>query len=93
MIVFAPWTKEQVDGLNRYQKSDLFHPFTCGGEHGGDKVLVATEQGWVCGRCAYTQNWAHDFMIRPRADACKLTMTNCVEFFRGNRRNMKPRDK
>lgn len=90
MIIFAPWTKEQVDGLNRYQKSGLFHPFTCANDHGGDRVLVATEKGWVCERCAYTQNWAHEFMVRKRGDN-KLTMTNCVDFFRGAKRDMKPK--
>lgn len=42
------------------------HPFTCGGTTGDGRDcrhdLVATEDGWVCPACAYTQNWAHDFM-------------------------------
>lgn len=32
--IYAPWTEEQVDGLNRFQRSGKFHPFTCGIAHG-----------------------------------------------------------
>ena len=71
----APFTPEQVAALNRWQTESYFHPFTCGGkrrddaheayqaEHGGDfGQLVATEAGWICPVCDYTQNWAHEFM-------------------------------
>lgn len=57
----APFTPEQVESLNGFQKCGCVHPFTCG----GDKCrsdLVATEEGWVCPNCDYTQNWAHEFM-------------------------------
>jgi rubrerythrin len=72
----APFTPEQVEALNAFQNSGQFHPFTCGGnrtdeahtkyqkEHGGDfGQLVATEEGWVCPVCGYTQNWAHSSMV------------------------------
>jgi hypothetical protein len=74
----APFTAVQVQGLNEYQTgTDFGHkmpPFTCGnrgdgqhGEEGGDKgVLIATEQGWVCPCCEYTQDWAHSFMVSSR---------------------------
>lgn len=74
----APFTATQVQGLNEYQTgADFGHkmpPFTCGnrgdgqhGEEGGDKgVLIATEQGWVCPCCEYTQDWAHSFMVSSR---------------------------
>ncbi len=76
-MVKAPWTDEQVENLNRYQKSGSFHPFTCGlyeltrKLYGRDKakncrwLLVATNLGWVCSRegCQYTQDWAHDAMV------------------------------
>ena len=29
-IVWAPWTKTQVNNLNRWQTCGLVHPFTCG---------------------------------------------------------------
>lgn len=29
-IIRAPWSKELVDLLNRYQKSNGVHPYTCG---------------------------------------------------------------
>lgn len=67
--VFAPFTPEQVVILNRYQRERVFHPFTCGNRDGhpmdpeGDYgVLVATEAGWVCRHCDYTQTWAHSWM-------------------------------
>ena len=56
----APWTDEEVEALNRYQRSGRFHPFTCGSsdrfdeahrkvqaKRGGDYgELVATRDGW-----------------------------------------------
>lgn len=74
--IFAPFTSEQVQHLNEYQcgvnGGIPFHPFTCRnrgdgnhGEEGGDRgVLVATESGWVCPHCDYTQNWAHADMAK-----------------------------
>lgn len=66
-----PWTKEQVAGLNEFQQSRRGHPFTCPNRGDGKHrttsdlgVLVATEQGWVCPDCDYTQNWAHGFMFK-----------------------------
>jgi hypothetical protein len=59
----APWTAEQVDALNRWQRAGWVHPFTCTGhEGGGDRDLVATRRGWICCHCDYTQDWAHAFM-------------------------------
>ena len=66
-VVFAPWTQEQVDALNRWQGCGWVHPFTCGkNDHGylnSQRTLVATKNGWVCPNCDYTQDWAHDFMF------------------------------
>lgn len=67
----APWTAEQVEALNRYQTEGWMHPFTCGNPartndnhpHGGN--LVATQSGWICEDCDYTQDWAHEFMFQP----------------------------
>lgn len=56
----APWTPEQVEALNTFQRSGQFHPFTCGND--SDSVLIAREDGWHCPDCAYRQNWAHAFM-------------------------------
>lgn len=64
MTVKAPWTTEQVDALNAFQKLSQFHPFTCPGhEGGGDRDLVATRRGWICCHCDYTQDFAHEEMI------------------------------
>lgn len=73
----APWTDEQCDKLNEFQKCRWSHPFTCGGnrsdaahrayqaQHGGDfGQLIAKPSGWICPVCLYHQDWAHDFMFR-----------------------------
>jgi hypothetical protein len=74
--IAPPWTQEQVDALNAYQKAGRFHPFTCAdrdmpghSDHGdGDiGVLVATKDGWICRDCDYQQAWAHAFMADPAA--------------------------
>lgn len=68
--VRAPFTPEQVTSLNDYQRSGVFHPFTCGPCRDSDPnlplldehLLVATEVGWVCPTCDHTQDWAWAFM-------------------------------
>ena len=65
-MITAPWTSEQVDALNRFQRSMMFHPFTCGTTHGNaDRTLFATRNGWRCPHCDYQQDWAHAFMFEP----------------------------
>lgn len=59
----APWSEEQVDNLNRFQRAGHMHPFTCPTNHKGDRTLVATRNGWICCHCDYTQKWAHGFML------------------------------
>lgn len=78
--IVAPWTDEQVETLNAFQRSGFFHPFTCGErderhqqyrETNGDRddgLLVAYNDGWRCPVCDWRQNWAHSFM----ADAVAL---------------------
>ena len=61
MKLDAPFTPEQVKGLNEYQKSGRMHPFTCGTDDCRCD-LIATEKEWVCPECDYTQDWAHDWM-------------------------------
>lgn len=62
------FTKDEVESLNAYQHSGVFHPFTCGGnrtdEHhlDGEGLLVAAEDGWYCPFCDYKQSWAHESM-------------------------------
>lgn len=61
-IIRAPWTKEQVDALNRFQRLGFVHEFTCPEPH-EDRTLVATPHGWRCLICGYTQDWAHESML------------------------------
>jgi hypothetical protein len=85
-IIRAPWTEQQCDALNRFQRNGKFHPFTCAG---GDRTdafhtatvanyglsdagqLHATLSGWICNACDYTQDWAFTFMVEY-ADAPPL---------------------
>lgn len=70
--VFAPWTAIQVDNLNRFQRFEYLHPFTCPEtEDHGDRALVATRLGWVCCHCNYQQDWAHADMAAFDADTAK----------------------
>lgn len=54
------FTKDQVESLNGYQNCGRWHPFTC---PCGAGSLTATENGWICDSCDYTQDWAHQFMV------------------------------
>lgn len=73
--IVAPFTPEQVEGLNKFQAHRHVHPFTCGGDRtdekhlDGEGRLVATEAGWICPYCDYTQDWAHDFMVSGGASS------------------------
>lgn len=69
--LLAPWTEEQVEALNEYQRDAPMTPFTCPNRGYSHRfhddlrdigVLVATEAGWTCRDCAYTQDWAHPWM-------------------------------
>lgn len=72
-MIYAPFSEEQVENINRFQQSGLAHPFTCGKrdqathpwEHGDFGILRATEEGFVCDYCDYKQWWAYDFMADP----------------------------
>lgn len=55
----APWTREQVLLLNKYQNNYKVHEHTC---VEGDK-LVATINGWICPYCSYTQDWVMDSVL------------------------------
>lgn len=67
-MIISPWTEEQVEWLNAYQRVTDMHPFTC--EYRGDHysvnqgILVATTAGWICPSqgCDYRQMWAHEWM-------------------------------
>jgi hypothetical protein len=75
----APFNIDVVQALNEYQTSTgdsrPMHPFTCGNRsepghssEGGDLgLLVATDDGWVCPFCEYTQQWSHAFMADRKA--------------------------
>src|ERR1700758_3251386 len=66
-----PWkpvfTLEEVRSLNAFQRAGVRHPFTCcwnsrdANHLDGEGVLVATERGWICPYCDYTQDWAYDW--------------------------------
>ncbi len=74
MIVFAPFTDDQVESLNGFQKSGNWHEFTCGENHAEDNTLIATKAGWVCPSCGYTQDWCHSFMCDWNWDSVRRTL-------------------
>ena len=58
----APFTKEQAESINAYQKAGVFHEFTCATED-CDGVLQASEgAGLYCPQCHYTQGWVHSWV-------------------------------
>jgi hypothetical protein len=66
MIKYAPFTKEEVENLQKWQNSAKVHPFTCESSNIHPNTnLVPTVDGWVCPhpKCGITQNWCHDFML------------------------------
>jgi hypothetical protein len=68
--VRAPWTDEQVAILNAHQARDDVHPYTCENWHGEPverRNLVATNDGWICRHCTYTQKWAHGSHFKAAA--------------------------
>lgn len=65
--ITAPFTPTQVDSMNKYQQSGVFHSFTCINDSHAD--LIATEEGWICPLCDYKQGWAHDWMGDYRWEA------------------------
>lgn len=65
------WTKEEIKNLNEFQTCGYFHPFTCGNENCRHD-LVATENGWICPKCPYTQNWAHPEMLNGFWVKCRM---------------------
>ena len=74
----APFSQEQVDKLNQFQKTGKFHPFTCcspeyipeckralnQGETYEERegILIAKTEGFICPCGKYKQNWAYAFM-------------------------------
>jgi hypothetical protein len=57
----APFTPDEVATLNEFQKSGIWHAFTCRDGHCRG-ILVVTPQGWTCPECLYTQDWAYTWM-------------------------------
>ena len=61
----APWTPDQVNSLNEFQKSGVMHPFTGNNDMlpDGEDILIAHEDGWhSLNDPNYTQDWAHHWM-------------------------------
>jgi hypothetical protein len=66
-LVKAPWTDEQIKALEEYQTDGRFHPYTCGSNHKGLRILTPTKDGWVCKYCEYKQDWCHSFHFKATA--------------------------
>lgn len=58
----APWTKQQVEKLQKYQNDKSNHPYTCVNcsEQNENTILIPNCDGWYCPRCdLVVQDWAH----------------------------------
>ena len=70
----SKFTAEQVENLAHNQTCGYMHPFTCpnrgDGKHklayGDTGALVATVRGWICPFCDYTQEGAHEYMLKSK---------------------------
>ncbi len=56
--IFAPFSIQQLKGLQDWQDCDWVHPFTCC-SHVPMKVKT---EGFICSECNNIQTWAFDFM-------------------------------
>jgi len=63
-VVYAPFTKEQVEALQKWQSDKTKHPFTC---ECGNK-LSPHVNGWFCPVCFMVQSWCYEFMLKERND-------------------------
>ena len=79
MTIKTPWTREVVEGLNRWQCSGVVHPYTC--PIHSDIPLIAKKSGFHCVKCNYTQDWCHDVV----ADNLPLTKKKLKKMFRKDR--------
>ena len=101
--ITTPFTPDQVQALNEHQTNAsqasvlAGHPFTCAnrgdgnhGDEGGDRgVLIATESGWVCPHCDYTQDWAHESMtVQKLHESEKIHSSHLLMFDAINRENI-----
>ena len=64
-VTRAPFTPEQVESLNDYQESGVFHPYTHLRDDGGnEEVLIAAGDGWHCPEhSSYVQDWAWSWSV------------------------------
>ena len=61
----APWTDQEVNNINDFQRSNWFHGFTCPSlAHTSHVDLIAGNDALHCSdpHCDYTQTWVHEFM-------------------------------
>lgn len=59
-ISHAPWSPEEVESLNGFQRCGFMHEFT----GGKGETLIATSTGWVESQGGpVVQTWAHKFMV------------------------------
>lgn len=59
----APFTPEQIGGLNRWQQAGTVHEATCPNNHIGNRTLYATGSGLRCHSCDYVQTFAPCVML------------------------------
>lgn len=60
--VDAPFTEEQVESFNAFQRNSGKHPYTCGNDS-SHALLIAAPDALKCPDCEYHQSWAHSFSL------------------------------
>lgn len=57
-------TEEDINKLNKFQNSGMYHPYTCCSFNGcnrrenNDGILIATKDNWICPCGKYMQNYS-----------------------------------
>lgn len=65
VLAMHPFTcRNRSDGITYNDGVKDTSKSTHGSEGGDLGILIATESGWVCPHCSYTQDWAHESMAQ-----------------------------
>ncbi len=73
--IIAPWSDQQVAGLNEYQRSGYFHPYTST----GGVALIATRDGWIEREGGpVVQKWALAASADPELQRAYTQMTRVL---------------
>lgn len=61
------WNEKEVEALNWLQTCGIVPPYLCRGDQSipfCKHPLLATENGFVCRNCSYTQSWHYGCAVK-----------------------------